>query len=56
MPFPEVVTKVKEVSNWLVSRSGRSALLFFGLLIILGLVLLSGSKSRRVRGGGRRRR
>jgi len=54
---PKVVTKVKEVSNWLVSRVGGSALLLFGLLVVLGLLFLSGSRGkRRGRSGGRRRR
>ena len=59
IPFPNVMTEVQKVSNWIVSRSGRSALLLFGLLVVLGLILLSsgGRKGkRRVRGGGRRRR
>jgi len=59
IPFPNVMTEVQKVSNWIVSRSGRSALLLFGLLVVLGLILLSsGSRKgkRRVRGGGRRRR
>ena len=57
--LPNVITEVQKVSNWLVSRSGRAALLFFGFLLVVGLVLISGSKSRSkrgVRGGGRRRR
>jgi len=56
-PFPKVVTEVQKVTNWLVSRSGKTALLFFGFLLVVGLVLISGSRGkRRVKGGGRRRR